>query len=126
MNNVMKIEHGKFYRGDDGKKYGPMIASSFAWVQGRASQIDPDWHIDGRARANTTVNLIAEWPDGPVITETIIRKTIKPGAYGPIEISKVYDDGVNIFANPGKWDAPAIRAAIATLSEIADAMEDQE
>lgn len=65
----------------------------------------------------TTPDLIAEWQsDGPV--RTVTRKEIVPGEYGKVT---VFDDGfVSVYSVSNPVD---IRAAAATLVEIADALE---
>lgn len=58
---------------------------------------------------------------GPVITETV--KRILPGVYGDVEISEdfTHQGGIGAYMNT-TLDAPRIRAVIATLTQIADAM----
>jgi hypothetical protein len=60
-------------------------------------------------------------PAGPVITETV--KRIVPGVYGAVTTSERNDSGVRISFPAARLDATELRAAIATLTEIADALE---
>jgi hypothetical protein len=64
-------------------------------------------------------DLIAEWQEGPV--RTVTRKEIVPGWYGIVRVTNMGD--VSIPA-PGQ-DPAQLRAAAATLIEIADALEEQ-
>lgn len=79
-------------------------------------------HIEGEdvhlAHAPEFLELVA--PTSPVRLET--RKVIVPGVYGAIQIATVYDDGVNIYSNPGKWSAADLRTAAAVLNELAEAL----
>jgi hypothetical protein len=64
-------------------------------------------------------------PQGPVITETV--KRIVPGVYGSVSVSHVAKDAVEIaIKGPdyhAEMNAAELRAAIVTLTEIADALE---
>ena len=126
----MQIEAGKYYRRRDGKKRGP------AWTDG--NQPHPwcvpfdeseHWYRDDGASClgNAGYDIIAEWteaPTGPV--RTVTRKEIVPGVYGRV---RVYDEtcehGHVCMGLPASyhWTATELRAAVATLSEIADALE---
>lgn len=65
-------------------------------------------------------------PKGPVITETV--KRIVPGAYGCVRVGEVYGSGridiaLHRSAEMLPLSAAELRDAIATLTEIADALE---
>lgn len=97
---VTRIENGRYY-GD-----GPL--SGCPYVE------DGDFRIVSRANPAET---------GPV--RTVTRREIVPGQYGALAVAAVAEDSVRIEA-PGYLNVAALRAAIATLTEIADALEDQQ
>lgn len=124
----MKIEEGKFYRTRDGQKVGPVRRkdrdSGTPWI---ADQCFDDWVSEWRETGSLLssgqphpLDLVAEWTEGPV--RTVTRKEIVPGDYGIVKVT----------TNPHVWvsigvfreQTPAeLRAAAATLTEIADALE---
>ena len=59
-------------------------------------------------------------PAGPV--RTVTRKEIVPGTYGKVKVD-LYDDGSPLLRLDFPKSIAEIRAAIATLTEIADALE---
>lgn len=107
------------------------VPSLFEWTDEHTS-----WGADGRhcGEPDCDLRLVDEWtdePTGPVITETI--KRIKPGVYGRVEVLSGPTDmcasAVQVTIHPGSpvsphlWlDASELRAAAATLTEIADAL----
>lgn len=133
----MKIEEGKFYRTRGGMKAGPMRLAPLQTYPWRAeAPVHPryatSWTDDGRFHTIhndcTDYDLVAEWTDestGPVITETV--KRIKPGVYGRIVVGEHLTPGwIDI-----RWPVPGctadeLRAAAATLNEIADALGEAE
>ena len=127
----MQIEAGKYYRTRDGRKVGPMAQSEWpecARIEGQGGL----WNWDGSPHFPfnedlDSPHLIAEWteaPTGPV--RTVTRKEIVPGVYGRV---RVYDETCEHghvcmgLPPPYHWTATELRAAVATLSEIADALE---
>ena len=128
----MQIEVGKYYRARDGRKVGPMTATRWPEVlggrnvdgkncifnksngtHGDADSEDPVIHN------NQAFDLIAEWQEGPV--RTVTCKEIVRGWYGIVHVAKNGNVGVNTYSrNPTE-----LRAAAATLIEIADALEEQ-
>ena len=123
----MNIVEGKFYRTRENIKVGPARrqddASYYNWT------VAGNWYTDegryvGRDEDHL-LDLIAEWtdePPGPV--RSVTRKEIVPGQYGI----------VRVFARDNEWlplrvempslgyTADELRAAAATLTEIADAL----
>jgi len=120
----MQIEAGKYYRRRDGQKCGP------AWTDGNQPypwcvpfDESEHWYRDDGASClgNADADLIAEWteaPTGPV--RTVTRKEIVPGVYGNVI---VWNDGSGDVSVMNMRTATELRAAIATLTEIADALE---
>ena len=115
----LKLEVGKYYRDAEGRKVGPLRlrpSGNFDVEDGSASLWTPDGH------AMYGVSLIALWqdaPTGPVRTVTRTTREIVPGVYGA---TLVDEDGF-VVVMPTK-DVAEIRAAIDTLTEIADALEE--
>jgi len=121
----MKVEVGKYYRTRDGRKVGPMRLHGDA-TSGLNGETFP-FAADGMmftdlgreaydSREDSKNDLIAEWQEGPV--RTVTRKEIVPGVYGRVRIDC---DG---FCEVGTTRNTAeLRAAAATLIEIADALD---
>ncbi len=148
----MKIEAGKFYRSRNNRKVGPMRPlppdhdTGAAWEGHFPGEITRTFYANGRWRPipwraaarpaspwlsshqQTERDLVSEWtdePTGPVITETV--KRIVPGKYGRIEVGPTYSSGrVDVALGPHGYLLPFseadLRAAAATLLEIADAL----
>lgn len=128
----MRIEAGKYYRIRDGRKVGPIERSSrgyankpYPFQSPQLKFISDDGMVNSGTSFDPQSDLIAEWtetPLSPVRTKTV--KEIVPGVYGTINIENVYGDGVNIYANPGKWSASDLRAAVLVLTQLAEALEE--
>ena len=125
----MQIEAGKYYRTRDGRKVGPMVANPLIDYPFKDGSGFMSFTTDGHrfCADEHHTDIIAEWteaPTGPV--RTVTRKEIVPGVYGRV---RVYDEtcehGHVCMGLPASyhWTAPELRAAVATLSEIADALE---
>lgn len=136
---TLKLEVGKYYKTRDGWKVGPMAASKghdehfvvdglglftsdgvFGWVSGGVRNAPaPSW------------DLIAEWTDAPTgPVRTVTKREIVPGTYsGGVTVVSADDliagCRVSIATALGHADAGQLRAAIATLTEIAGALEEQ-
>ena len=132
----MKIEEGMFYRTRDGRKVGPIERRSgyndYVWrVDGLT--LTPDfqttWLADGRfhtAGHFPEFDLVAEWTDestGPV--RTVTRKEIVFGVFGKVMVNEGPTKGTfnSVSMAPTK-DPDELRAAAATLNEIADALSE--
>lgn len=131
----MIIESGKYYKTRDGRKVGPTEAYDSTnsvypmchWVVDRVL-----YQSDGTFGDGTGPNkcdLIAEWEEGPVVTETV--KRIVPGRYGCITVaSEANGDRVQLVmastsAELMTWyDAHELRAAAAVFTQLADALEE--
>lgn len=119
----IKIEEGKFYRTRDGRKVGPMYVKHpynglAFWGCDTKGYMGVKYYEDG-SRTRVDDPLIAEWTDAPTgPVRTVTRKEVVPGRYGDVV---VYDMGASVC-----WmkSADKIRAAAATLLEIADALEE--
>lgn len=127
----MKLEVGKEYRSEAGDTVQVILNDGTHPYPFKCS--DGRWRCnDGRVWENgvrCTDDLIAPWPSeptGPVRTVTRTTKEIVPGVYGKVQVHCCHGRGVDLEfpSNDLVWDESDIRAAIATLTEIADALED--
>ena len=137
----MKLEVGKFYKDIKGRKCKCVLDDGThpdeAYMVVREGMDHPIWHYqDGRANAvGYEYDLIAELPAEPAETpgpvRTVTRKEIVPGVYGGVEVAHVdyatEAHGANVCIRiDNGFGTDSLRAVIATLTEIADAMEDGE
>lgn len=88
----MRIEEGKYYRTRDGRKVGPVrpatnpdngpfqadLSDGSNWCY------DADGRLTNLRHEDMAEDIVAEWPEGPVVTETVRR--IEPGVYGPLKV----------------------------------------
>jgi hypothetical protein len=125
----VKIEAGKYYKTRDGRKVGPMKYcvdyNDHPWEEdfNKSTHI---WRDDGTSGFLGDPDLIAEWPTktGPV--RTVTRKEIVLGVYGRVGIDRVSDGYASMyFGGDSMLDAAELRAAAATLIEIADALDEE-
>lgn len=79
------------------------------------------------------MDIIAEWTDEPATPEppspvrTVTRKEIVPGTYGFITVHSAAGRGVFLgFPDDTVASPVQLRAAIATLTQIAEALEESE
>jgi len=121
----MQIEAGKYYRTRDGRKVGPMAQSEWpecAHIEGQGGL----WNWNGSPHFpfnedTDSPYLIAEWTEAPTSPlRTVTRKKIVPGVYGNVI---VWNDGSGDVSVMNMRNASELRAVIATLTEIADALE---
>ena len=127
----MKLEVGKYYRDADGNKYGPMEcvkSTEHPWNEAGSVSCHV-WRCDGTSKWQGDPTLIAEWPSddaptGPVRTVTRTTREIVPGVYGKVQIGEPCNIGISVFMNH-VFTRDQLRAAIATLTEIAQALEEQ-
>ena len=130
----MIIKAGKFYSTENGEKVGPLRPYRHAWDRPDEPafiEVENDgrlWDKNGVGYgAAKGLDLIAEWtdePTGPV--RTVTRKEIVPGTYGYVTTSGPNDAGVRITFPAARLNAAELRAAAAILTEIADALDEQE
>jgi hypothetical protein len=116
---MVKLEVGKYYKTRDGRKVRPM-AISRSGVIGVAS--GECWWMETGTKhkmRDSDHDIIAEWHDFPV--RTVTRKEIVPGAYGKVRVT----GGMYIHVN-SMSTAAELRAAIKTLTQIAEALEESE
>lgn len=131
MAQKLKLEAGKYYKTRDGRKVGPMVVwldsdieGAHKWHEGpeggnRFVEGGDIWATDGTSKYGCPT-LIAECTEeetGPV--RMVTRKEIVEGRFGDV----IVNEGSISVA----WmtEAHSIRAAIATLTQIADALEDK-
>jgi len=140
----MQLEVGKFYRtrggwkagvvGDDGSRYLPLRVQHDAhnWHK---------WHnIDGTLSddVSSDFDIIAEWTDEPEQTgpvRDVLRKKIAHGIYGKLSVHQLRGDNGEVYMAfvdsishkentvHAVLTAAELRAAAATMIEIADAMK---
>lgn len=124
----MQIEAGKYYRTRDGRKVGPLRATdnSFWPMESRGTW----WRANGEscegsmARMRKENDIIAEWSEGPVRTETVTKRRIVPGVYGGVYVSvgvegKLVGITVDQFMTAEELDSLAMVA-----SQLAEALRD--
>lgn len=140
----MRIEEGRFYKTRDGRKAGPLEshhAGDEVFFGGGVvsdQRAGRAWRPDGAHDfGDHNLDLIAEWIDGPVRTETVTRKVIVPGRYGRLKVFRPGDGPhaqvqvafVGTYSTEpmnGEAMGPVdLRAAAATFIELADALEQQ-
>lgn len=81
---------------------------------------------DGTSNMGTyPENLKPIKPNNASPIRTVTRREIVPGVYGALEVTRVYKDGVNICANPGKWSDTELREAAHILVQLAEVLEDE-
>lgn len=123
----LKLEVGKFYRDAEGRKVGPMYngghGDGFPW----SAHAWPHYYSNTGRLDGADNDLIALWQDAPTgPVRTVTHKEIVPGVYGSLRVN-IHPDG-SVFLSMDdevEHDASDIRALIVTLSDIADALEDQ-
>lgn len=86
------------------------------------------WRFDGTHEFGANrLDLVAEWTEGPVREVTVTRKEIVSGNWNRVEITATEGRtqrgqvGIRFFSMLAT--APELRAAAATLIELADALE---
>ena len=117
----MIIKEGFIGRRRDGEKIGPITVSDIDGF--RYTYKSDGSYLKEYA---SPLDIITEWtdePTGPV--RTVTRKEIVPGTYGYVTTSGPNDAGVRITFPAARLNATEIRAAAATLTEIADALGEQ-
>lgn len=62
---------------------------------------------------------------GPVRTETVTRKMIVPGTYGRVVVDDAAPSKAIVYIPYGWRTATELRAAAATLTQLADALDEQ-
>lgn len=124
----MKLEVGKYYRTRVGQKVGPMRVNDTGYYVDThpfADEGTRSYKTNGRYLISNNIDscdIIAEWHDEPVSpVRTVTRKEIVPGTYGKVRVT----GGMYIHVN-SMSTATELRAAIATLTKIAEALEESE
>lgn len=122
----MRLEHGKTYRNSNGEKIGPMEKYG---SQDRFRERPYDgryWREDGTANVDAQFDLVAEWPTGPVVTETVTKTRIVPGTYDRITVNDEGKAGmVGLWLNNDhEYNADELDAAAGVLSALAKGLRD--
>ena len=119
----LKLEVGKYYRDQNGRKIGPIVdhgwSDGFNFYGGKGMGF---YNEEGR-RQNNIDYIVSEWTTGPV--RTVTRKEIVFGVHGDVEIVEddTHQGGIGIYIN-ATMNAARIRAAANSMLAVADAMED--
>jgi hypothetical protein len=142
----MKIEAGKYYRTRDGQKVGPMLEnegnSFWPWTDSPNTNDGKGnaWSVFGQgcyckpqAVECADLDIIAEWTESPV--REVTRKEIVPGVYGRVKVFReengeallclVFRDGSEVSTSAHWMNCAELTAAIDTLTQIRDAMQDR-
>ena len=120
----MKLEVGKYYRTRDGRKVGPLRKTALHDVP---YEYHGKWYTEYgmcegvmKGERLPDCDIIAEWSDEPHSpVRTVTRKEIVPGTYGKVRVTGGMYINVNSMST-----SIELRAAIATLTEIAEALEE--
>lgn len=125
----MKIEAGCYYKDGLGHRIGPIVWDNEIGVwrrKGYKRNTGDYWHKDGRRYSHVAddLDLISEWPSSASPVRMGAKRDIVPGVYGAVVVRESYAVGVNIKINQATYDASMLRAAAATLIELADALEE--
>lgn len=140
----LRLEAGKSYRTEDGSKVTlHALDSNNAWpfTDGRGEFWSHGYGAAAHAFNGQCYghryggkgpgkNIAAEWPeedapDSPVRTVTLQRTEIQPGTYGRIRVGS-YDperNWIDIYIDYIGFDATDLRAAAATLTQLADGLD---
>lgn len=129
----MKIEAGQSYKTRDGRKASkPTWNSDHGCWYLAVDEANRAYQSDGTHGGKWVCNdpnldLVAEWadePTGPVVVETV--KRIVPGVYGIVDVVQAQGStpGCSYIRIIGAYPAAELRAAVATLTEIADALDE--
>lgn len=130
MEMEMKIEAGKYYKTRDGRKVGPMSAhrdnqgdKDDIWMVGNDS-LSARWQ-DGTSAHDHSLrpsDLVAEWTDGPVVTETVTKTRIVPGVYGAVTVGAYDNKSVVAYIGMTFYNADELDAAAAILTQLAEGL----
>lgn len=135
----MKIEAGRTYVARNGEKFGPMVR----FPDGDWSGCAPYFHVEGGvefwgydgtnggiAGHDRELDLIAEWTDGPTLTDgpvrTVTRREVVPGVWSGVVIERP-TVAVNLHVHFSLHDPSndELRAAAAVLLELAGALDSE-
>jgi hypothetical protein len=140
LTQPLTIIEGRYYKTRDGRKVGPARRQREWFLFGDYSYCPDGKRMALSAEVSETSGdtIIAEWQDGPVVTETV--KRIVPGVYGRVRVgAENYDgqhvgngiglsfvtrDGGPVNMGNAALNAPELRAAAAVLTQLADALEE--
>lgn len=121
---MLKIEEGKYYKDVMGVKRGPALpveGGRWPWDLGDNSGYYED---DGTCPHIPSEDLIAEWPTGPVVTETVTKTRIVPGVYEHVTVDDHPEAGFMIGLSENNYTADELDAAAAVLSALAKGLRD--
>jgi hypothetical protein len=131
----MRIEAGKTYVDENGKKAGPLVGCSLKYISGRGGADDPEWSNDGTVHIEGEEgygNLISEWTEhSPIRTETVTTRRLEPGVYGRLEVMfgvhglaiGLTHQSTNKASYGTRLTAPELRELARVALEIAEYLE---
>lgn len=125
---MLKIEEGKYYKTRDGRKVGPFTrrtwTDGFPWDE--STEDEYFWSDDGSCQVTSggCNDLIAEWTDGPIVTETVTKTRIVPGVYDGVEVVASQYEGVIGIHMARTYTPDQLDAAAAVLSALAKGLRD--
>lgn len=127
----MQIKIGGVYRDVNGDRIGPMSAwrnacgdHVYQWTtEDGAPSEDQIYRANGTSRYNPA--LVAEWTDGPVVTETVTKTRIVPGVYDWVTVGESAEPAwARVSMEGALLDADQLDAAAAVLSALAKGLRD--
>ena len=126
----MKIEEGKYYRTRDGRKVGPMVSFGVGSGYLKGNVANDEERVFRTADGGhdfqiSLLDLVSEWTDEPTgpVRERLVKEIV-PGFYGIVCVGfRGGDkDKPEVSVAFAGHSADELRAAAATLLEIADAL----
>lgn len=140
---MLDIPHNGYAKNRKGEKVGPIQRVSCSKTTDKKgfyyACAGESWYTHGRNIDNGTeksIDLVARWQDGPVVTETVTKTRIVPGTYGRLAVNLTYATepsvGIKLVDRNGKelgvdgagMTADELDAAAAVLSALAKGLRD--
>ena len=120
----MQIEEGKYYRAANGDRLGPANVA----YGGRFEFSGPHTHCHGADGKyighDRDLDLVAEWTEGPVRTETVTKRRIVPGVYGRLRVFEGVDGIAYGLTGDCYLSATELDDLAMVASQLAEALRD--
>jgi hypothetical protein len=121
---MVTIIEGRYYKTRGGRKVGPMVQHEYGWTADEGFTI---YGTDGKRAlgfgGDEPEDLISEWGEGPVVTETV--KRIVDWSGDDVTVSVHPDGKILIDVRMLTRKPERVKSAIAVLTQLADALEDK-